>query len=93
MLRQSFTIWNRKETNLLGDMQGYSIEMFSSGHDMNNRGIIKIIISERSVFRIHSYSIAFLWCIQYSSGMVYAKTLLVFLGKMSLSIYHHFNLC
>lgn len=91
MLRQSFTIWNRKETNLLGDMQGYSIGMFSSGHDMNNRGIIKIIISEHSVFLIHSYSIAFLWCIQYS-GMAYVNTLLVFLGRMGLSIYHHFNL-
>lgn len=73
-------------------MQGYSIGMFNSGHDMNNGGIIEIIISEHSIFLIHSYSIAFLWSIQYCLGMAYINTLLVFLGRMSLSIYLNFNL-
>lgn len=77
---------------MLGGTQGYSTGMFSSGRDMNNRGIIKIIISVHSIFLIHSYSIAFLWSIQYSFGIAYVNTLLVFSGRMGLSIYHNFNL-
>ena len=59
---------------------------------MNNRGIIKIIISEHSIFLIHSYSIVLLWSIHYSFGIAYINTLLLFLGRMCLSIYHNFNL-
>lgn len=69
-------------------MQGYSVGVLSSGYDMNNRGITKIIISRHSIFLIHSYSIAFLWCIQYSVGMAYVNTLLLFLGSVGLNIYH-----
>lgn len=51
-----------------------------------------MIISAHSIFLIHSYSIAFLWSIQYSFGIAYVNTLLVFLGRMGLRIYHNFNL-
>lgn len=50
-----------------------------------------MIISENSIFLIHSYSVAFLWSIQYSSAVAFVNTLLVFLGRMGLNVYHNFN--